>query len=90
MNPPEEPPAITPEEDFSVPWTVADTWLGLFIFVLVVIGQLVVAMVWHEAHSLQSIGLVVAELLYLVPVIYILARRKAPWKSLGFQGNRGL
>ena len=85
MNQPEEPLATTPEEDFSVPWTVADTWLGLLIFVLVVIGQLAVTVVWHGAHSLQSVGLVVAELLYLVPVIYILTRRKIPWKTLGFR-----
>jgi CAAX protease family protein len=85
MNQPEEPHATTSDEDFSVPWSVADTWLGLFIFVLVIIGQLVIAIVWHGAHSLQSVGLVVAELLYLVPVIYILARRKVPWKTLGFR-----
>lgn len=85
MNQPEEPRISTPEEDFSVPWSVADTWLGLFIFVLVVIGQLVVAVAWHGAHSLQSVGLVVAELLYLVPVVYILAKRKTPWKTLGFR-----
>jgi membrane protease YdiL (CAAX protease family) len=85
MNQPEEPLATPPVEDFSVPWTVADTWLGLLIFVLVVIGQLVVAVVWHGAHSLQSVGLVAAELLYLVPVAYILARRKVPWKTLGFR-----
>ncbi len=48
MDQPEEPLATTPEEDFSVPWSVADTWLGLFIFVLVVVGQVVVAIVWHE------------------------------------------
>lgn len=84
MNQPEEPLATTPE-DFSVPWTVADTWLGLLMFMLVVIGQLVVAIVLHGAHSLQSVGLVVAELLYLVPVIYILARRKIAWKTLGFR-----
>jgi CAAX protease family protein len=85
MDQPEEPLATPPLEDCSVPWTVADTWLGLLIFVVVVIGQLAVAIVWHGAHSLQSVGLVVAELLYLVPVIYILAKRKAPWKTLGFR-----
>ena len=85
MNQPEEPLATTPEEDFSVPWTVADTWLGLLIFVLVVIGQLAVTVVWHGAHSLQSVGLVAAELLYLVPVAYILTKRKVPWKTLGFR-----
>ena len=85
MNQPEESLATTPEEDFSVPWTVADTWLGLLIFVLVVIGQLAVTVVWHGAHSLQSVGLVAAELLYLVPVAYILTKRKVPWKTLGFR-----
>ena len=85
MNQPEEPLATTPEEDFSVPWTIADTWLGLLIFVLVVIGQLAVTVVWHGAHSLQSVGLVAAELLYLVPVAYILTKRKVPWKTLGFR-----
>ena len=85
MNQPEEPIAPAPVEDFSVPWSVADTWLGLFILVLVIIGQLVVAVVWHGARSLQSVGLVAAELLYLVPVIYILTKRRVPWKTLGFR-----
>ena len=85
MDQPEEPLTTTPVEDFSVPWSVADTWLGLFIFVLVVVGQVVVAIVWHESRSLQSIGLVAAELLYLVPVVFILARRRVPWKTLGFR-----
>ena len=76
------------KDDHSVPWTVKDTWLGLSIFVLLLIGMLIIFLVWQNNDFLQTIGLLITELLFIVPVIFILAKRKAPWTTLGFRKFR--
>ena len=79
--------ALSPVEEntHSVPWTVGDTWLGLILLAILTVGILLVTVFWRETRFFQSIGLMASELLYLAPVIYILAKRKVPWISLGFQ-----
>ena len=81
----ENTPPLVEEDNHPVPWTVRDTWLGLFLLALLTAGMLLVAVFWREKRFLQSIGLVISELLYLAPVVYILAKRKVPWRALGFQ-----
>ena len=81
----ENAPSPVEENTHSVPWTVGDTWLGLILLALLTIGMLLVAVFWRETRFFQSVGLVASELLYLAPVIYILAKRKVPWSALGFQ-----
>ena len=85
MNQPEETLAPKSDDDLSVPWTVADTWLGLGLFVLIMAGLLAVVTIWQNKTFLQSLGLVIAEFLYLAPVVIILAMRHASWRALGFR-----
>jgi len=77
--------SAVPEDKFSVPWTLGDTWLGLGIFVLLTLGILVLVEFVKETSFIQNIGLIILELLYLVPVIVIFAWRRVPWKALGFE-----
>jgi hypothetical protein len=76
----EEPP-----DEYPVPWTLRDTWLGLGIFAILTLGILAIVTFLQNTSFIQNIGLIVIELLYLVPVIVILAIRRVPWKSLGFR-----
>ena len=89
MSQSEEPITPVSKDDPSVPWTVADTWLGVFLFIFLTAGILIVVQVWQEKNFLQTIGLVVTELLYLVPAFYILAKRHIPLRALGFRSFNG-
>lgn len=73
------------EADFSVPWSVKDTWAGVIIFVLTLAGMLAVFYLWENLEFLQTFGLVITELLFIAPVVVILVKKKAPWKALGFR-----
>lgn len=59
--------------------------MGLILLALLTAGMVVVVMLWRETRFIQGIGLAISELLYLAPVVYILAKRKVTWSSLGFQ-----
>jgi membrane protease YdiL (CAAX protease family) len=85
VNRPEKPSTSENNKAPIVPWTVGDTWTGLFLFVLLIASLLVIAIVWRGASFLQSVGLVVSELLYLTPVLYILAKRRISLSTLGFR-----
>jgi hypothetical protein len=74
-----------PVDEFSVPWTVHDTWWGLGLFVMLIMGIVATIIFSRSVSFIQNTGLIIIELLYLVPVAVILARRRAPWKMLGFR-----
>jgi uncharacterized protein len=79
-------PAPMPESPkYSVPWSVLDNWIGVILLVLIDI-LLVVLVVLQDVNSrfLQSAGLAIAELAYLLPVILIFAWRRIHWKHIGF------
>ena len=73
------------EDDFSVPWTVADTWIGLAIFILSLAGMLAIFLLWKNFDFLQTAGLLITELFFIAPVVFNLTKRKAPWTALGFK-----
>lgn len=73
------------EDNFSVPWSLRDTWLGLGIFVLLTVGILATVELVKDTGFIQNVGLIILELLYLVPVIIILVWRRVSWKALGFE-----
>ena len=73
-----------PVPDYSVPWTILDTWIAVGLLVVLNIGFLVFAAIFRWEDLFQNAGIVLAEMLYLVPVILILAWRRASWKRLGF------
>jgi membrane protease YdiL (CAAX protease family) len=72
----------------SVPWSLFDTWLGVGLLVLVNIGLLAALFVFQEnAQQLaQNAGILLAEFVYLLPVILILGVRRIHWRHLGFGG----
>jgi membrane protease YdiL (CAAX protease family) len=83
LPPPDQPPAA------SVPWTLQDAWLGLGIAVLAVILGALLIIPLPDTSYLEVPALTLAELLYLVPVVAILSRRRASWRLLGFTAFSG-
>lgn len=76
----------SPAQGIQLPWTVRDTWLGLGLIVfLTLIFVAVVVVFWHDFSLLQDVGVVLLELLYLLPVVVILGARRASWRMLGFR-----
>ncbi len=70
--------------EYSVPWSVADTWLGVGLLILLSIGMLAALFMGLGREALQNSGVLFLELIYLLPVILIFAWRRVPWKCLGF------
>lgn len=71
--------------DYSVPWSVFDNWVAVILLVVIDIILLVLIVLQDvNAQFLQSAGLAIAELAYLLPVILIFAWRRIHWKHLGF------
>lgn len=72
------------EQDFSVPWTVLDNWIGVALLILIDVVLLVIVSL-KPAHQLaQSAGIVLAELAYLLPVVAIFAWKRISWKYVRF------
>jgi membrane protease YdiL (CAAX protease family) len=71
-------------ETQSVPWSVPDTWIGVCLLVLLDVGLLVLASKDLGKNLVQSAGIVLVELAYLLPVLLIFAWRRINWKRLGF------
>lgn len=69
---------------YSVPWTISDTWLGVVLLVFLSIGVIFVASTSLAPEITQSIGIALAEAVYILPVVLIFAVRGISWKSLGF------
>ena len=69
---------------YAVPWSIMDTWLGVGLLILLSIGMLTAALLGLGKQYLQTVGVLVLELLYLMPVALIFAWRRIPWKYLGF------
>lgn len=69
---------------YSVPWSIVDTWLGVGLLALLSIGMLILLFMGIGRQYLQNVGILLLELLYLIPIILILGWRRIPWKYLGF------
>lgn len=67
-----------------VPWSVLDNWIAVVILVLIDVILLVFALQDVNTQFLQSAGLAIAEIAYLLPVILIFAWKRIHWKHLGF------
>jgi len=77
-------PDTTPA--YSVPWSILDTWIAVGLLVVLNIGLLLVAVLVQWQDVLQSAGVILAEMLYLLPVIVIFVWRRVPWSRIGFGG----
>jgi membrane protease YdiL (CAAX protease family) len=77
-------PAEKEAQIYSVPWSIGDTWIGVALLVLVSIGMVAAVLLGLKKEFLQNIGVLFLELVYILPVVLILAWRRIHWKYLGF------
>jgi uncharacterized protein len=71
---------------YSVPWKPIDTWIGVIMLAVIEVGLLLLALLGRRSQLAQSGLLLIAELVYLLPVIIIFVRRRINWRAIGF-GN---
>jgi uncharacterized protein len=76
----------TESRDYSVPWSVADTWIGVILLAFLNVGLLVVSTQGMRTELVQSAALILVQLAFLLPLVLIFAWRRIDWKYLGF-GN---
>lgn len=67
-----------------VPWSVTDTWVGVGLLVLLSLGMAVLLAFGVNRQYLENIGVLVLEMMYLLPVVLIFAWRRVHWRTLGF------
>jgi uncharacterized protein len=78
------PAEINEAQAYSVPWSILDTWLGVGLLGLLSVGMLVILFTGIGRQYLQSAGILILELLYLLPILLIFGWRNISWKHLGF------
>jgi uncharacterized protein len=78
-------PVPMPEaREYSVPWSVPDSWIGVLLLALVNIGLLAVVLQDPSRQLVQGAALILIQLAYLLPLVLIFAWRRISWKHLGF------
>ncbi|MBE7536084.1 MAG: CPBP family intramembrane metalloprotease [Anaerolineales bacterium] len=72
---------------YSVPWTIIDTWLGVVLLILINVGMLVALFLFQDEAKqfAQGAGILFGELIYLLPVLVILAAKRIGLSHLGFK-----
>lgn len=78
------PTEKTEPPNYSVPWSITDTWIGVGLLILLSLGMIVLVFFVPDRKYLQSAGVLFLELMYLLPVAVIFAWRRISWKALGF------
>ncbi len=68
-----------------MPWSVRDTWLGLGLLVLIQILIVGFVVEFKPVKIYGSLGVILLECIYIIPVVIILTWRRADWKLLGFR-----
>ncbi len=71
---------------YSVPWKPIDTWIGVVMLAGIEVGLLLLTLFGRRSQLAQSGLLLVAELVYLLPIIIIFGWRRIDWRAIGF-GN---
>src|SRR5512143_2414620 len=74
-----------PSVSLAVPWTVRDTWVGVLLLVLLIVGMAVISAFLPSEGLATSIILVLLEPLLVLPVAIILGWKRISWKHLGFR-----
>lgn len=72
------------KETYSVPWSIGDTWMGVVLLVLISGGMVAALFLGLKREYFQNIGVLLLELVYLLPIVLIFAWRRISWKHLGF------
>jgi len=85
MNPEIQQPVPEPQPDeYTVPWKAGDIWVGVIL--LLMVNALLIFIIWLGIGKqlVQGAGIIVLELIYLLPVTIIFGWRRIHWKHLGF------
>ena len=77
-------PARNDVQTYAVPWSIMDTWLGVGLLVFVNILLLAAVLMGNARQVMQNAGVLLVELIYLLPLVVIFTWRRIPWKYLGF------
>lgn len=72
------------KEAYFVPWSTGDTWMGVVLLVLISGGMVAALFLGLKREYFQNIGVLLLELVYLLPIVLIFAWRRISWKHLGF------
>ena len=79
-----QPVPIPEARNYSVPWSVTDTWIGVILLALLTIGLLIISLQDVRTELVQSAALILVQLAFLLPLVLIFAWRRIRWKYLGF------
>jgi len=86
----EQPVTISELPGYSVPWKFLDNWIGVALLALIDVVIFVIMLQQdRRAELAQSAAVVLLELAYLLPVIFIFAWRRIHWRHLGFRPFNG-
>ena len=77
-------PAETPEYAYSVPWKFIDNWIAVTLLAIIDIVLFVIMLQGRRTELADSAAVILLELAYLLPVIFIFAWRRIDWRHLGF------
>ena len=80
----QQSPPTNEKPEYSVPWSILDIWLGVVMLALIDIAMVVFLFRDANIQLVQSVGIVLAELAYLLPVLVIFALRGIHWRHIGF------
>src|SRR5215216_121510 len=80
-----QPGAIPDPLEYSVPWTIFDSWLGVVMLALIDAFLFIITLRGSKAELAQSAGIILLELAYLLPVLLIFAWKRIHLKHLGFR-----
>jgi len=79
-----QPVPMSEAQEYSVPWSVLDSWIGVLLLALVNISLLVIVSQDPSRLLVQSATLIIVQLAYLLPLVLIFTWRRISWKHLGF------
>lgn len=79
--------SITPPPPPPVPatWSANDTWLGLALLILTVLGYAFGVSQLEATPSLNTLSIALFEFLLLIPIAIIFLWRKVSWQALGLK-----
>lgn len=71
-------------QEYSVPWKPIDNWIAILLLAVIVVILLYLAAQGYGTQAAQSSLLILIQLVYLIPVLVVLAYRHINLKALGF------
>jgi membrane protease YdiL (CAAX protease family) len=87
MNMPNQDNPLPPQDNtaYSLPWSLIDTWIGLGLLAMILVAFTVVALVFRPLRVNETFIMVFTELIFIFPVLIVLAVRHANFKFLGYR-----